>query len=405
MNILEINKFYYNRRGAEKHMLDVMKLLESKGDDVAVFSMQHPENFKTPWEKYFVSYVGYNATDSTTWQKIKGIGRMAWSFEARTQIKHMLQEFHPDIVHIHNIYHQISPSILAPLKQSGAKIIMTVHDYNLISPDKDAYYNDVNIQYWKFLSYQKYSFMKRFFLVVKMYWEQFHKAYEKNVDAYIVPSAFVKKILADSGMDEKKIHVIPHFISQVAVNTRIQSLEDTDTIKGNDIVASLGLEKYALYFGSISEGKGVSELIALFETLQHPLVLAGTLENGFVLPESKWVTYIGHQSSEAIKSLIQSSEFVVSGSRLPETFGLIALEAIAEGKLFFGMRVGALPEIIDNTNGILADDYDTLRIALQQYLSGGIAHFASSSEIQVKAQEKFGSDAYYTKFIQLSQSL
>ena len=116
MKILEINKFNYVQGGSDRHFQDLLGLLKSKGNEVAVFSMESPQNEFSPWKKYFVSYVGYGKGD-TLWQKTVGVARMFYSFEAKRKIGKLLEDFQPDIVHIHNIYHQISPSILGEIKK------------------------------------------------------------------------------------------------------------------------------------------------------------------------------------------------------------------------------------------------------------------------------------------------
>ena len=46
----------------------------------------------------------------------------------------VLDEFQPDVVHLHNVYHQLSPSILGPLARRGVPAVMTLHDYKLTCP-------------------------------------------------------------------------------------------------------------------------------------------------------------------------------------------------------------------------------------------------------------------------------
>ena len=46
----------------------------------------------------------------------------------------MLDEFRPDIVHIHGLYQQLTPSVLAPIAARGIPIVYTVHDYKLLCP-------------------------------------------------------------------------------------------------------------------------------------------------------------------------------------------------------------------------------------------------------------------------------
>ena len=59
MQILLANKFYYPRGGDCVCTINLEELLKQKGHEVAVFSMQHPENLETPWSKYFPSEVKF----------------------------------------------------------------------------------------------------------------------------------------------------------------------------------------------------------------------------------------------------------------------------------------------------------------------------------------------------------
>lgn len=387
MRILEVNKFYYLRRGAERHLLDLLALVRKRGHTAEVFAMRHPENLPARFESFFPSFVGYNDSDAALWQKIKGAGRLFWSFEARRKMRALLAKWQPDVAHLHNIYHQLSPSLLGPIQELGIPIVMTVHDYHLISPDKDAYSASVGSAYWKFLFIKKYGFGKRLLLVLKMYWEQYRRSYEA-VDRYIVPSTYCKKILVQGGMLAEKITVLPHFI----LNT-VQHSSDSDA-------AGDAKRPYALYFGSLSDEKGVNGLADLFGTLGIPLVLCGTVADGFVLRSNPFVTLLGQQSEEALAGLIRGAQCVVSASALPETFGLIALEAIAFGKPFFGLKTGAYPEIIeDGRNGFLFDDIRSLGEYLTDFFSG--KHAFISRQIREDAEQRFGEEAYAKKIEEL----
>ncbi|HCJ45685.1 MAG: glycosyltransferase family 4 protein [Candidatus Moranbacteria bacterium] len=390
MKILEVNKYAYLRRGAERHFLDVIDLLRRNGHQVSVFSMDYKREGFERDAKYQVSYVGYNDNDSTLLQRLVGVGRLFWSFEARRKMKALLCDNAPDIVHLHNIYHQLSPSILGPIKSAGIPIMMTVHDYNLISPDKDAYYPEVGKRYYKFLFMRKYRFGKRLLLVLKKYWEEWMGFYEKDIDIYIVPSLYVKNVLMQAGIKETQIIVIPHFIAKQP--GEISSL------------VTKGTKKYALYGGSISKEKGVDTLIRIFEVLRIPLILAGECENNFTVPRSKYVTFLGKQTKEQMEVLMQDASCIVSGSILPETFGLLALEAGSFGKPFFGFLTGAFREIItDGENGYLASDEKMLQQYLQDFFEGKCTF--SASMIQKQADDTFGEIAYLKHLEEVSHLL
>lgn len=384
MRILEINKFYYERRGAERHFLDVIRLFRDAGHEVAVFTMDDPRNVSREYAKYTVSPVGYNHDDSTFWQRLKGAGRLFWSFEARRKMRALLADFRPDMVHLHNAYHQLSFSFLPIIRSRGIPIVMTVHDYHLVSPDKDAYYESVGQHYWKFLLVSKYSFGKRLLLICKMYWERSLR-YREMIDRFIAPSEFVKEVLVKAGVDKRKILVITHFVTS----------ETYDSLTPFAV-----REPYVLYFGAVTEEKNIRELVTIFERLHYPLVLAG--KKDMEIPDGGFIRYVGEREKGELSELIRGASCVVSASRLPETFGLVILEANACGKPFFGYRTGAFPDIVENgKNGWLAGNADDFFRNIDRFLNGSL-DCLGADDIRVMTQEKFGKDSYLDHFPFLS---
>lgn len=360
MKILEINKFYFRKGGADKHFLDVVGLLQKNGHEVAVFSMDHKNNLPSRWSVFFVSAVGYTEQNSF-WQKIRGFARI-YSFEAHRKINKLLDDFQPDIVHIHNIYHQLDPTILFEIKKRKIPVVMTVHDFKLINPNHGLYLNGnvynrcKNGKYYQcFLDKcVKNSYGMSFLAMLEAYWHRILGTYRKNIDLYIAPSEFVKKTLTEWGIEAPKITVLPHFIPD-AIST---------TILPNIVVE----EKYALYAGRISKEKGADSLIDIFQNISGmKLYLAGEAENNFEITKSDNVKHLGFLSQEKLQEYIAGASVIVSGSRLPETFGLVALEAIAEGKPFVGFKTGAFPEIIeDGKNGFLVSNDNDFKSSIEQ---------------------------------------
>lgn len=359
MRILEVNKFNHVRGGADKHFVDLANLLQENGNEVAVFAMDHPENIPSEWSKYFVSRVDYE--NGSALNKIKGALRIFWSFEARRKIGKLLDEFQPEIVHIHNIYHQISPSILSEIKKRGIPVVMTVHDWKMICPNYllncggKLCEKCVGGKYWHCLKNKcvKKSYLKSLISMLEMCFHRFIRVYEKNIDLYIAPSQFVKDNLAKAGFSESRIKVLPHFARAVDAR-RLLNMQSNN---------------YALYLGRVSKEKGVDELIKIFKDLPIDLVLAGKRDSDFMIPDLPNIKHIGFKPSQEIESLIRNSQFVVSASQLPETFGLIALEAIANQKPFIGYRAGAYGEIVRNgVNGSLAESKGELKFRIEEFL-------------------------------------
>ncbi len=390
MKILEINKYNYPKGGADRHFLDVVSLLKSQKNEVAIFSMTNAKNERSPWEKYFVSYVGYNKNDSTLLQKIIGTCRMFYSVEAKGKIKKILNEFNPEIVHLHNIYHQISFSILDEIKKRNIPIVMTVHDYHLISPDKDEFLENVGRKYWKFLFVsQKYSLSKRLILVLKTYWEDL-LGFKNKIDLFIVPSQFVAEKLKKWGIENEKIAYLPHFIPNSTLDEKSEDQKSAP---------------YAFYFGRISADKGVPELMKTFQKIDGiKLYIAGEIEDDTQIIQDKNIAYLGKLSKEEVKNYIQKAKFCVSFSRLPETFGLTALESIALGKPFIGLDAGAYKEIVNQgKTGFICNNITEAKEKISQIISKGIVF--DETEIARFAQEKFGEEKYYQEIMRLFKRL
>lgn len=392
MKILEINKFHFPKGGADKHFLDVCELLESDGYEAARFCMEHENNLPTKWSKYFVSKVGYTSEYGLK-EKLKGTIRMFYSREAHRKIRRLLDDFKPDVAHIHNVYHQLDPTILFEIKKRGIPIVMTVHDYKLINPnhalmlDGKPYEGGRNGKYYQcFLNKcVKNSYAKSFLAMLEMYWHELLGTYRKNIDLFIVPSKYVERTLIKWGIGKEKISVVPHFVPDINV--------DNDQNKK----AFFSSRKTALYAGRISKEKGVNMLLEIFRrNSDMTLKLAGSCEDGFEITKRSGLEYLGFLSKEDVSKHIREVEIVVSASELPETFGLIALEAIMQGKPFFGMDTGALGEIIVNgENGFLANNTNELEQAIGYY-SHGLFVF-DNEKIRSNAQEKFGSEIYKEK--------
>lgn len=390
MRIIEATKFHYFRRGTSRHYFDLIAALERHGHQVASFSMRSKEVLPSQWKKYFVSYVGYNQNDSNLWERLKGVGRLFWSFEARQKMAALIRDFQPDIVHVHGAYHQLTLSFFPLVKKMGIPLIMTVHDYAMISPDKDAYYPEVGKHYFKFLFIKKYGIGKRLLLVIKKYWEDWYGFYD-CVDHFIVPSQYVENILLSAGVAKEKMTVLLHFISETE--------NKNETVKEVVLPA-----RYLFFFGAISKVKGIETLLRLSLALDTPLLLAGRFESGPDLKGYPKVSYLGMRTKGELNTLITHAAAVIGATLSPEPFGLTALETIALGKPYFALDTGAIHEIIKNGfNGFLAPNEKMLEETLRAYLSGAQT-YASEADIRKDASERFGEEAYIQKFEACTES-
>jgi len=341
MKILQVNKFFYLRGGTERYLFTLSELLKKHGVEVIYFSQKNPKNFPSTEEKYFLSDLELGGF---SWPTLLKLPRIFYSFEAKRKIKKIIVEQKPDLVHLHNIYHQISPSILPVIKKANLPLVMTVHDFKLIKPDYTLRADHKKIR-------PKNSRLVQALLATEFYWQKIRRVYEKNIDLFIVPSEFVKNQLIINGFAAQKIVVIPH---PAGLN--------------NFIVQPSQLEKYLFSFGRLDESKGLKTLIEAFALLtannNYPdlqLKIAGTgpqepellkLAADYQLTER--IKFLGQQDKAKLAELISGSLAVIVPSLVHETFGLAILESFINGKAVIASRVGALGEIIQvEENGLL----------------------------------------------------
>ena len=135
MKILLANKFFYPKGGSETVFFQERDYLLRQKISVIDFSMKHPVNFPSEYSDYFVTNVDYQAD-----KKNRVLGNLGTAInfihnrEAINALEVLIEKEKPDIAHLHNIYHQITPSIIPVLRNAGIKVVLTLHDYKLICP-------------------------------------------------------------------------------------------------------------------------------------------------------------------------------------------------------------------------------------------------------------------------------
>jgi hypothetical protein len=93
------------------------KLLEGAGHQVVFFR-------RSNWD--VDSYTGL--------RRISLAKRTVWSSDARSDLARLLREEKPDVVHVHNTFVMISPSIYSACREAQIPVIQTLHNYRLLCP-------------------------------------------------------------------------------------------------------------------------------------------------------------------------------------------------------------------------------------------------------------------------------
>jgi len=354
LNILAINKFYWKKGGSEAVFFSEKQMLEKAGHQVIPFSMSSDKNEESEYSKYFVDEVDYGKGGMLN--KLSAASKIIYSFNARSKMKQLLSGNSPELAHFHIFQHQISPSVFGPLKAKKIPIILTLHDLKPICPNYKFYVNNEvcedcsggNFYHCFTNRCTKGSTLGSLVNTVEMY---LHYAlnYYQSVNKYIAVSRFYKQKMIDAGFAEDKIAYLPNYIDS------------------NQFEADGKDNGYMLYFGRLSEEKGIGTYINSASQNRHiPYYIVGTgpleqdLRNKAKQALLDNVHFLGFKQGSELKTLLSHATCVVVPSEWYENCPMTILEAHASGRPVIGANIGGIPELIDeNIDGLIFPPGDT----------------------------------------------
>ena len=352
MKIIQAHKYYYLRGGAERYLLDISKRLEAQGHEIIPFAMKYSQNLETPYERFFVSQVETERT-RFDWQGLRTFGRMLYSFEAKKKMDALIKEVQPDLCHIHNIYGQISPSILDTLHKNKIPVVITVHDHHLVSPSYNVWAQGCGpediphgIIRATFSRFHKDSFAASFAQVLAFRLHQMFGIYKHKVDLFLCPSVYMRRRLIAAGFPAQKVRALHNPV-------------DTEVIR-----PSYQHRGYFLFVGRLSPEKGgamILHLARLLSDIHFKIVGSGPEQERLEQKgkELKNVEFLGFRTGDALQELYHGAIAVLIPSRVQENFSYTALEAHASGKPVIGSEVGGMGEIVqDRVTGFLVKPLD-----------------------------------------------
>ena len=382
MKILLANKFYYRRGGDCIYMLNLEQLLKAHGHEVAVFSMQYPENESSEWSKYW----------PTNMSKLDALTRPFGSHQAKDGFSRLVDDFRPDVVHLNNIHTQLSPAIAEIAHQRKVRVVWTLHDYKLLCPRYDCLQNGEKICEECFLNKQsvlEHSCMKNSKLAsIIAYYEAkkwSRKRLESCTDLFVCPSLFMADKMKQGGFDEKKVMSLCNFI-------------DIEKCRRS----SYGKSDYYCYIGRLSNEKGTRTLIEAANKLPYKLVVIG---GGPLLEELKSIAkgnidFVGFKQWDDIKELVGKAKFSVIPSEWYENNPLSVIEALCLGTPVLGARIGGIPELIEEGKTGMTFESRNVEDLKDKIQAMWQAKFDYQT-IAKQSQERYSADNYYKELMKI----
>ncbi len=343
MKVLMINKFLYPNGGSETYIFKLGNYLESIGNEVQYFGMEHEGRIVGNRVNAYTSDMDF--LSGCKLSKLTYPIKTIYSREARKKIREVLEDFEPDVCHLNNFNYQLTPSIILEINKwrkknkKNCKIIYTAHDYQLVCPNHMCrnLNTDKNCEKClkgSFLNCTKgkcihSSLMKSFIGTAEAVFWKMNGAY-KYIDKFICCSEFMKT----------KLDTNPKFKGRtVAIHNFIDEAPNIDSVEKKD---------YVLYFGRFSKEKGVKTLIQVCKQLpdiQFVFAGSGPLEDE--IKDIPNIKNVGFQSGDDLKKLISEAKFTVYPSEWYENCPFSVIESQLYGTPVLGANIGGIPELIE----------------------------------------------------------
>ena len=266
-----------------------------------------------------------------------------YSFSSKGAMRRVLASCKPDVVHVHNVFPLISPSVLGVCRATGVPIVMTVHNYRLVCPNGLHMPKGRNQicerccggrEYWCAIRNCEDNRFKSIGYALRNYVARRWGFFRNNVTLFSCLTRFQRNRLIAEGYLEETLRVLPNMVL---------------TDPGETVVPKIGC--YAGFAGRMSPEKGVDLLLACAGRLPDiPFHLAGG--GGPVshpaLRGASNISFLGVLDRNAMSGFYNNSRFLLLCSTWYEGFPMAIIEAMFHAKPIIAPRIGGIPEIVDD---------------------------------------------------------
>ena len=400
--ILFINGSFKNDSGCAVIAQNTYKMFKNRGFDVEYYTTQGFTNDKTyKFSKYFPEHF------NTISKYILNQWRYYYNWTSRKNIEKVLKEFKPDIVHVHSLrISSMTYSVLQPIIKNNIPIIMTLHDCFLICPTMrlikgngefcDAKCKGINKLHCILNNCD--NTIELNFRWAMMSFVNKLTNYDKYINKFIAPSNALKNLMIkyNNDINENNIVTINNFLL-------------TDELKTKPNYANKG---YFLYIGRLSKEKSVITLLQAMSGLPRDIKLhiVGTgseeenLKKYAEENELHNIEFLGFKTGADIQDEYQDCIATIVPSNGFEIFGMINIEAFANGKPVIASNIGGIPEIVEhNVNGLLFEpgNVEQLKECILKYWNNPNLVIEHGKNGYQKAITQYTEERYYNQLIKL----
>lgn len=285
-------------------------------------------------------------------QKIKAAIQVPYSFSARQMVSDRILAFRPEIVHVHNFFPTLTPSVYDACRGAGVPVVQTLHNYRLMCANgllfreghvcTECLGRTFPLPAIRHGCYRD-SRLGSAAVAAMIGIHRIRNTWIQRVDRFIALTEFARGLFAtEAGIPREKIAVKPNAAPDPGLGD--------------------GCGGYALYVGRFSREKGI-EIVLEAATQESGLGIAlkvagsGPLQAKVEAAQSAGrLEYVGWQDPDGVRRLMLQARVLLIPSLCFEGLPMVVPEAFGAGLPIIASRIGALATLVeDGANGLLVE--------------------------------------------------
>lgn len=337
---------------------------------------------------------------------LKGGLSVPWNPFSLRHIRQLIEKEKPDVMHVHNTFPLISPSIFYITRHTKITTVLTLHNYRLFCAmalsTRQGKPCTLCLEQKSIMPSLKHSCYRASRLAtaplaLSIALHQKIQTWQKHVDAFIVLTDFQRHMMLKAGLPSEAIYVKPHFYPEPPM-----PLEGIDRENKAVFIGRLGPEKgVQLLLDAWKKWGGDAPFLEVIGTGSEETQLQQK-SIGYGLGDK--IHFLGQLSFQQTQDRLQHAKMLLLPSLCFEGFPMVIREAFALGVPVIASRLGAMICLIEEgVNGFLFEPGNVfdLHDALRKAWSNQYNLSKMGQAARTTFEDQYTAEANYNKLMDI----
>ena len=384
MKILVCHNFYRRSSGEDRSVAMDIKLLKNRGHTVIEYTAESEV-----------------LESATTFNKFATGLRLIYSPKQSQEIEELVTKENPDVVHVHNVFPLLTPSIYIGLEKTNRPVVQAIRNYRFLCPNGLFYTHGevcrrcVEGSLMNAIRYRclQDSLVQSALYAVSIHVHRSLGTIPNKLGILAALSPFVASQLETYFDGLKDIRVLPNYV-------------DVSQFRLGELDGG-----YVAYMGRLSPEKGVLKVVKAMRKLPEinlKIIGTGPSEDAiraFIQKHNlRNVELLGYIGGLKRFEILRRARCLIVPSQWHEPFGRVVLEAYACGVPIIASRMGGLQSLVfENETGLLFEPNDIEKITKH------IRYMVNNSKVAAEmgrkgrhlVENEYSPDAHYQQLMEI----